>query len=817
MRPSPSSLTLSLSALLLLNACGGGGGGGPTPPPPTTLPSSVTVSVPASADVSQAVVLSSSAPSSTGLTYSWDFGDGSTSTDASPQHSYAKPGDYTVRLTVGNGSATVSGTASVSVNDTARLRANLCTKADGAGWCLLRGTQSAVDLADVSWSSATRGLAVTLGGVVLDTQDGGQTWSPFSLGLALDGEEPQRLVASDASTVWVFTDRHLWQSLDAGKRWSRLTASLDGGASGLFAQPAGRIWAPGLNRYSADGGKTWLDRSLPPEERGIFTHSGHFLSSYYTAAGEPAAPWLPDGPLWWWDGGQAKRSSDGGATWATTAAPTACPTFSVDALPPLQVRGSSLVAHVGATQNADGTRWAFCVSTDGGASWRAQTSSGLPLVTNYSGPKPSLYTPISSEFVRLQPAGGGWVLYGGLYRSTGLDDAWRSVSLPAAYAVQSLLAAPDVNTLMLGATDAQGNAVVLSTADGGVSWRTQRLDNPQVSSHGYVATRVQVLPNQTFGARGTRHFIAPAGQAFTSSDSPSWSGLRVFDKTTALARLQPDSVGQFMPATGAAVRQAAWSDSCGAVRRVAAASALRAWALGDSNEGSRLCLSRDGGATVQVQAGMTLVQPAAAGAYYADVAALDDNRAWVVRFDPGTASSTVLATTNAGEGWSPAGVAANLQAQAVRVWDAQRLALLGRVPGTDPSGSCVSTSSDGGQTWARSCFAEEAADLVWRDAQTLWLVGQPLRRSTDAGRTWSVVDIGLGAQDRPVTAQFPTTNFGVMVGGNGLVLVTRDGGGTWQRQARATGQRLDGISFTDSKNGWITGIGVVLGTGTGGD
>ncbi|KAK6021391.1 PKD domain protein, partial [Ostertagia ostertagi] len=366
----------------------------------------------------QAVVLSSSAPSSTGLTYSWDFGDGSTSTDASPQHSYAKPGDYTVRLTVGNGSATVSGTASVSVNDSARLRANLCTKADGAGWCLLRGTQSAVDLADVSWSSATRGLAVTLGGVVLDTQDGGQTWSPFSLGLALDGEEPQRLVASDASTV---------------------------------------------------------------------------------------------------------------------------------------------------------------------------------------------------------------------------------------------------------------------------------------------------------------------------------------------------------------------------------------------------------------QAGMTLVQPAAAGAYYADVAALDDNRAWVVRFDPGTASSTVLATTNAGEGWSPAGVAANLQAQAVRVWDAQRLALLGRVPGTDPSGSCVSTSSDGGQTWARSCFAEEAADLVWRDAQTLWLVGQPLRRSTDAGRTWSVVDIGLGAQDRPVTAQFPTTNFGVMVGGNGLVLVTRDGGGTWQRQARATGQRLDGISFTDSKNGWITGIGVVLGTGTGGD
>lgn len=34
------------------------------------------------------------------VTYSWDFGDGETSTDVSPQHSYTIPGEYTVRLTV---------------------------------------------------------------------------------------------------------------------------------------------------------------------------------------------------------------------------------------------------------------------------------------------------------------------------------------------------------------------------------------------------------------------------------------------------------------------------------------------------------------------------------------------------------------------------------------------------------------------------------------------------------------------------------------------------------------------------------------------
>jgi PKD repeat protein len=38
--------------------------------------------------------------------YAWDFGDGSTSTDQNPTHNYSKGGDYTVNLTVTNGSGT---------------------------------------------------------------------------------------------------------------------------------------------------------------------------------------------------------------------------------------------------------------------------------------------------------------------------------------------------------------------------------------------------------------------------------------------------------------------------------------------------------------------------------------------------------------------------------------------------------------------------------------------------------------------------------------------------------------------------------------
>ncbi|MDX1913268.1 MAG: PKD domain-containing protein [Saprospiraceae bacterium] len=53
---------------------------------------------------------------STGATsYSWDFGDGNGSTDASPSHTYATDGTYTVVLSVTNACGTVTTTQSVTV------------------------------------------------------------------------------------------------------------------------------------------------------------------------------------------------------------------------------------------------------------------------------------------------------------------------------------------------------------------------------------------------------------------------------------------------------------------------------------------------------------------------------------------------------------------------------------------------------------------------------------------------------------------------------------------------------------------------------
>ncbi|MCP2170424.1 RICIN domain-containing protein [Goodfellowiella coeruleoviolacea] len=53
-------------------------------------------------------------PGGSSLTYSWNFGDGTTSTAANPSHTYTAAGNYTAVLTVRN-SAGATGTASVSI------------------------------------------------------------------------------------------------------------------------------------------------------------------------------------------------------------------------------------------------------------------------------------------------------------------------------------------------------------------------------------------------------------------------------------------------------------------------------------------------------------------------------------------------------------------------------------------------------------------------------------------------------------------------------------------------------------------------------
>jgi PKD repeat protein len=92
--------------------------GGSGTPPPTNQPPTVTVTATpttGTAPLNVAFVSNARDPESQALTYSWNFGDGQSSTQASPSHIYQAPGTFTARLTVTD-SAGLTASATVAIN-----------------------------------------------------------------------------------------------------------------------------------------------------------------------------------------------------------------------------------------------------------------------------------------------------------------------------------------------------------------------------------------------------------------------------------------------------------------------------------------------------------------------------------------------------------------------------------------------------------------------------------------------------------------------------------------------------------------------------
>ena len=142
-------------------------------------------------------------------------------------------------------------------------------------------------------------------------------------------------------------------------------------------------------------------------------------------------------------------------------------------------------------------------------------------------------------------------------------------------------------------------------------------------------------------------------------------------------------------------------------------------------------------------------------------------------------------------------------------------------------------TSDGGKTWVRQQSGTENnfMDMFFLDNRNGWVVGEfgTILHTSDGGKTWKPQ---MKEQDTIYNdVFFADENNGWVVGEFGTILRTSDAGRSWQHQhckdivpvtSEMEWERplpaLYGIFFTDNETGWIVGMeGVIITTHDGGN
>lgn len=785
-----------------LSACGGGGGGEPAAPPPVTaIPDSVTVSATAVTEVGDANAFTNSAAGVSGLTFAWNFGDGVTSTEPSPKHSYASGGDFDVTLKVTNSAGTSKDVKfKVAVNNRELVKDLSCAGDAQAGWCWQAPRPSGNSISGTYFLSAQVGWTVGEQGEIQKTGDGGKTWTRQLSGVT---KSLRHVRFADANNGWVIGESGtVLRTVDGGAHWSLQGEGFwdDGHDTALTViSPSTAVIQRTDSQFQAttDGGVTWTQRVSP---------------------NAIPATVMPDGTMWAANGDGLRKTTDFGKTWAVVKS------YSMKGVTPsLVVRGSLLWLMFPSSASLDVLVYVAYRSADGGATWEPLPLSSLPssgatlvdfvdanvgaivvngilyrtvdgggtwiqVATSAEDPSPD-YTVISPGVLRrtFTYTVGEYKVVGQVSENAGAT--WRSITPPvdanAAWPSPSkALQRLDANTWIVQSDDSFDFRNVSVSTDGMQSWRVVRSSGvAEGVSRNFV---------------GLWFFDAKRGMALTTkgvlletlSGGRDWSS-----KLTGLPQSARHINGfpQPLPYTD----------------RLQFIDAKRGWLLaGDS----QFHQTQDGGATWQAR-------PSLGSQQILNFQFIDASNGFAVAFRADL-TRVLLRTTDGGQTWTQLSELPGA-ARVLRFSDP----LHGVVAGD--SGRILSTE-DGGKTWIlrrEGGTSSVVLSVTSSEAGSFWASGSDglLLTSKDNGATWTQAPVTSTASFYKV--RFLDALQGWAVGSGGAVLATKDGGKTWVPQNTGTTDLwLVDVFFADSRSGWIVGRGgtesVVYGTlmvtGTGG-
>ena len=355
-----------------------------------------------------------------------------------------------------------------------------------------------------------------------------------------------------------------------------------------------------------------------------------------------------------------------------------------------------------------------------------------------------------------------------------------------------------------------GMGSVLKTADGGLTWTSQKLPVPLYCQsvdfidplHGWV------LGNSRNGSRriilrttdGGRHWAVVYNGTYEIQD---------MDFATAKVGLIGGVDGTMRRTTDGGVtwKRAVLPAGLGPYQvHMATSTAGFALAQPLADGVSTILRTADGGRTWTVAY--------AAGGWYSDIAVVDALTAFVAceRWDDlGDSRQVILRTTDGGGTWvelpppkPDVAPGENAQIQAVaaagpdHVW----------VWWTDYGDPMLSFTSTGGADWSTRAWT-----WIWNagciDETHVWEVtGDQTRLSDDGGATWRSAWDATPPLGGFIAMDFVSNAEGWAVGDPSSAVHTTDGGATWQVEPLPNGSRgWRDVDFCDALNGWAVGTG----------
>lgn len=780
---------LIISFAILLSACGGSDGDILSSTQSTAkLPETIDIKLASNADLSVPLTFSSSAASLSGLKFVWNFGDGSTSTEAAPKHTYAKAGDYEVSLFVSDDTGkSKEAKSKVAINNLAGVRGLVCSGADDTGWCWQAPRPSGNRINSFAFTNANTGWRVGAAGDIFRTLDAGKTWVRQQSGVNTDLYEVKFF---DDKIGWILgSNQTLLHTADGGVSWKRMVSPIADGAS-AFAVDNNITVISATNLlletyttkyFSTDSGQSWQAAEISDTvSTGLGIVYGIRGSSLFKSTSNYAYP------------NEVLSLKDQGGQTVTKAR------IAVAGENIIIVRGRTPDVTVGnSTQHGNPMAWR---SEDAGIRWTIFTASGLPVGSE------------NSKLFSLDKEGKVWFTQyaghtyrtedGGLNWSEQLGHPYGMVDEPEGLEVVQI-AGSRVFALFnfygtyqvsddLGKTWADVSQPRLSyqtgqlRLSGGLLLLGNRFDGGYISTD-KGNTWSQVIPKSDWlnyqsmihsvAFTNAKHGIAinSQGQMQVSNDGGQTWKLNRSDLPTIYGR---SMLLQFVDP-------------------------MTVYMLGQDQ---RLQKSLDGGETWIVNNSVP----------FSDFGFSDEKNGWA-RIN--LTDFRFLITIDGGNNWSPL-VMPNrdyLSANSMRIDATNTMTLVG-------DAGLITQGHDARKpllewTWQRryTGINKNLNKVYSLDNKIYWALGEAatVLRSDDAGVTWKQVAVPGTVDFNDI--QFADSKNGWIIGNQGYVLVTQDGGANWKPQLSGSKENLRKIQFVDTKTGWIVGDnGTLLATGTGG-